>query len=73
MAQSLAVRGDDALAPVVRSVLLLAAGCGMMTKEELDEVAASTVEGQTRRSLERLASVASWASKLLLAESRRRP
>jgi len=73
MAQPLAVRGDGALAPVVRSVLTLAAGCGMMTREEIDAVASATVEGQTRRSLERLASVASWASKLLLAESRRRP
>jgi len=73
MAQALAVREDGALTPVVRSVLSLAAECGRMTQRELDEVTGATLEGQSRRSLERLSQVAAWAATLLLAESARRP
>jgi hypothetical protein len=65
--------GGSALSPVVRSVLSLAAECGRMTRPELDEVIGTTLEGQSRKSLERLSKVAAWASKLLLAESARRP
>ena len=73
MSDAHAVCGVSALTPVVRSVLSLAAECGRMTKPELEEVAGATLEGQSRRSLERLSKVAAWASKLLLAESARRP
>ena len=61
------------LAPIVRSVLALAAGCGRMSRQELDEVIGSTLEGQSRGSLERLAAVASWAAGVLLDESAKRP
>ena len=73
MGRVLSLRGaPDVLRKAARNVLTLAVECGGLTQAELDEVSGCTFESLSRESLERLAAVASWASRALLAESVRR-
>lgn len=62
----------EVLKKAARNVLALAVECDRLTQEELDEISGSTFESLSKKSLEKLATVALWAGRALHAESIRR-